>query len=115
MSTKDEDFSQMGKWDGHPRRKNDIYLEVIEKKIDRIDDFLRHQFGDTDLAGNKIEGTINKEIRLILENIVNHEHRLAKLETRNTFIDGSVKLASLIFAACIAIGTLVAEYFRRKG
>lgn len=92
------------KWDGIPRRKNDIYFKTIEDKIDRTYDFIRGEFGDVGLNGEKIEGRTSEKIRLLSEQVTKQNGRVSKLEKRNIFLDGA---AWLVGALVTFAGVLV--------
>lgn len=100
-------------WDGNTRRKNDIYLQAIEKKVDRVFAFLCQQFGDIDLAGNKIEGKVTTGLRELNEKVSFQNGRVTKLEERKIFLDGMVKLAAIIGATIISAGTLIVMIIKK--
>lgn len=92
------------KWDGVLRRKNDIHMEDIEKKVDSVFNFLKGEFGDEGLNNEKIEGRTTKKLRIMDEKITVQNGRLAKLEARNMFLNGS---AWVIGALVTLIGIII--------
>jgi hypothetical protein len=68
------------KWDGNPRRKNDIYMVALESKVDQMFAFLRGEFGDEGLNGEKIEGRTTKTLREIVTQAKLTNGRVTSLE-----------------------------------
>lgn len=97
-------------WDGKSDRRRESSLEF---KIDRLHTAFCREFGDEGLNGEKIEGNTAKNIRLLGERVSIQNGRVTKLENRNIFLDGSVKVVSAIFAGVIGIGTLVVMWIRK--
>jgi hypothetical protein len=108
MSTGSEEI-----WNGETRRKNDVYLKSIEDKIDgaikdldKSYNFLKVQFGDIDLAGNKVEGEVSKSIRLLTEKVTIQNGRIGKLESDRDQIRGAATFATIL----ISLGGLLLAY-----
>lgn len=95
------------KWDGTPRRKNDIYLKTIEEKVDNVYNFLKTQFGSVDLAGNKMEGETSKSIRQLSEKVAIQNGRVGKLEEFRDRISGALILVgSLVGITGVIVGII---------
>ena len=95
------------------RDNSEVRLEAIENKLDQQYAFLRQQFGDIDLAGNKVEGKVSEQIRVLSERVAIQNGRVKKLEERNIFLDGSAKIVGILFTAGIAVLTIVAMWPRK--
>ena len=74
------------------RRKG---MEEITGNIAQIKNYLENQFGGIDLAGNKVEGRVTEQLRLLNEKVHIQNGRVTKLEIKNARLAGALALFTI--------------------
>jgi hypothetical protein len=100
-------------WQGEDRRKENLDFEILDRKIDRVYDFLKVQFGDVDLAGNKVEGKMNEALRELKDQVIVQNSRIEILEKNNEKLAGSAWIIGILFTAFIGLGTLIILWIKK--
>lgn len=85
-------------------------MKELEQKIDAIvtnqatiKNYIEHQFGSVDLAGNAVEGRITEALRHLNEKVAIQNGRVKKLEASKTYIIGACAAITGMFGLVITI------------